>query len=61
MQRLGTDLMLICSSTHPEALGGIARMADDFAELGEMARKAEVRAGFEALAWGSFIYDHRDA
>jgi len=61
MQRLGTDLVLICSSTHPEALGGIARMADDFAELGEIARDAEVRVGFEALAWGRFIYDHRDA
>ncbi len=61
MNQLGTDLMLICSSTHPAALGGINRSADDLAELGEIAASCGVRVGFEALAWGRFINDHRDA
>lgn len=29
MQEMGTDLMLICSSVHPKAQGGIDRIADD--------------------------------
>lgn len=61
MQDLGTDLVLVCSSVHPEALGGIDRMADDFAELGERARARNLRVGFEALAWGKHVNDHRDA
>ena len=32
MNRLGTDLMLICSSVHPGAMGGIDRCADDLAD-----------------------------
>ena len=61
MQDLDTDLVLICSSCHPEALGGIDRAADDFAELGERAAKRGLRVGFEALAWGRHVNDHRDA
>ncbi|MCI5109421.1 MAG: sugar phosphate isomerase/epimerase and 4-hydroxyphenylpyruvate domain-containing protein [Marivita sp.] len=61
MQELGTDLVLICSSCHPAALGGIDRAAADFHELGERAAKRGLRIGFEALAWGRHINDHRDA
>ena len=61
MCELGTDLMLICSSVHPAALGGVDRCADDFQELGEIANSYGVRVGYEALAWGRFINDHRDA
>lgn len=61
MQELGTDLVLVCSSCHQEALGGIDRAAADFAELGERAAKRGLRVGFEALAWGKHVNDHRDA
>ena len=61
MQELGTDLILVCSSVHPEALGGIDRMAGDFAELGDRAAARGLRVGFEALAWGRHVNDHRDA
>ncbi|MFV0244204.1 MAG: bifunctional sugar phosphate isomerase/epimerase/4-hydroxyphenylpyruvate dioxygenase family protein [Qingshengfaniella sp.] len=61
MQDLGTDLMLVCSSVHPEGLGGISRMAADFTELGERAAARGLRVGFEALAWGRHVHDHRDA
>lgn len=33
----------------------------DFAELGERAARRGLRVGFEALAWGRYINDHRDA
>ena len=61
MNELGTDLMLVCSSVHPAALGGIDRMADDFRALGDLAARHDVRVGFEALAWGRHVSDHRDA
>jgi 4-hydroxyphenylpyruvate dioxygenase len=61
MEELGTDLMLICSSVHPHALGGIDRAAGDLAELGERAAKRGLRVGYEALAWGKHVSDHRDA
>ncbi|AXI47535.1 3-keto-5-aminohexanoate cleavage protein [Sulfitobacter sp. SK012] len=61
MQELGTDLVLICSSCHPAALGGIDRAAEDFQALGERAAKRGLRVGYEALAWGKHVNDHRDA
>ncbi|WP_323041305.1 bifunctional sugar phosphate isomerase/epimerase/4-hydroxyphenylpyruvate dioxygenase family protein [Gemmobacter sp.] len=61
MNQLGTDLVLVCSSIHPAAMGGIDRMAADFAELGDLARSHGVRVGFEALCWGRHVNDHRDA
>lgn len=61
MQELGTDLVLVCSNISPIALGGIDRAADDFRELGERAAKRGLRVGYEALAWGRHINDHRDA
>lgn len=61
MQELGTDLVLICSSCHPQAIGGIDRAAADFHELGERAEKKGLRIGYEALCWGKHVNDHRDA
>lgn len=61
MHQLGTDLVLVCSSVHPAAMGGIDRMAQDFHELGELAKAHDVRVGYEALAWGRHVNDHRDA
>jgi 4-hydroxyphenylpyruvate dioxygenase len=61
MTELGTDLVLICSSCHPKAIGGIDRAAADFHELGERAAQRGLRVGYEALAWGKHVNDHRDA
>ncbi len=61
MQELGTDLVLICSSVHPASLGGIERAAADLHELGERAAARGLRVGYEALAWGRHVNDHRDA
>ncbi len=61
MQQLGTDLVLVCSNVSPASLGGIDRAAADFHELGERAGRRGLRVGYEALAWGRHINDHRDA
>ena len=61
MEELGTSLMLVCSNVSPISLGGIDRAAADFAELGERAQKRGLKIGYEALAWGRHVSDHRDA
>jgi 4-hydroxyphenylpyruvate dioxygenase len=61
MNELGTDLILVCSNVSPAALGGIDRAAADFNELGDIAEGFGVRVGYEALAWGRHVNDHRDA
>ncbi len=61
MQELGAELMLVCSSLHPKALGGVERAADDLRELGQRAAARGLRVGYEALAWGRYVNDHRDA
>ena len=61
MAELGTDRILVCSTVHPASVGGIDRAADDFAELGEIAKPYGIQVGYEALAWGRHIHDHRDA
>src|SRR3546814_19350339 len=60
MQELGTDLVLVCSNVSPISLGGIARDAADFHELGARATKRGLRAGLRAVAWGGPLFDQRD-
>jgi 4-hydroxyphenylpyruvate dioxygenase len=61
MQELGAELMLVCSNVSGVALGGIDRAAADFNELGQRAQSRGLRVGYEALAWGRHVNDHRDA
>lgn len=61
MNRLGVDLILVCSNVSPKCLGGIDRSVEDFSELGELAKSFNIRVGYEALAWGRFVNDYRDA
>jgi 4-hydroxyphenylpyruvate dioxygenase len=61
MAELGTDLILLCSNCSPLASDDRGRMIDDLSELGERAAKRHMRVGYEALAWGRHIWDHRDA
>jgi 4-hydroxyphenylpyruvate dioxygenase len=58
---LGAPLLLVCSSVHPEALGEPERAVDDFQLLAERAAGRGLRIGYEALAWGRFVNDHRQA
>lgn len=61
MGELNTSRILVCSNCQPHSLGERQRIIDDFAELGERAAKRGILVGYEALAWGRHIYDHRDA
>ena len=61
MQRLGTALLLVCSSVSPEAIDDMERVAADLHELGELAQGHGITVGFEALCWGRHIFDYRQA
>jgi 4-hydroxyphenylpyruvate dioxygenase len=61
MEALGASLLLVCSSVHSEALGDRSRIVDDFRVLGERAVRRGLRVGYEALAWGRHVNDHRQA
>lgn len=61
MEELGTDLLLVCSSCSAIATGERERIIADLAEAGERAARRGLRLGYEALAWGRHVHDHRDA
>lgn len=61
MQELGADLLLLCSSCSPQAEGDRARLLADLAEAAERAGARGLRLGYEALAWGRHVNDHREA
>jgi 4-hydroxyphenylpyruvate dioxygenase len=61
MEQLGTDLLLVCSNVSPVSSGDRGRIVADFRELGERAARRGLRVGYEALAWGRHVADHRDA
>jgi 4-hydroxyphenylpyruvate dioxygenase len=61
MQELGAPLLLICSNVSPASSGDRSRIVADLRELAERAARRGLRAGYEALAWGRHIFDHRDA
>ena len=61
MGELGTDRILVCSNCSPQALGERNRIVADLHELGERAAKRAIIVGYEALAWGRHVFDHRDA
>ncbi len=61
MGELGAPRILICSNVSPHALGGIDRAAEDLRALGDIAGEHGVEIGYEALAWGRFVSDYRDA
>jgi 4-hydroxyphenylpyruvate dioxygenase len=55
MQALGTDLILVCSNTHPATLDDDARAAADLAEMADRAARRGLRVGYEALCWGRHV------
>ena len=54
MQALGTDLALVCTTTHPAAIDDTERAVADFREMAERAGKRGLRIGVEGLAWSRY-------
>ncbi|MGW1007983.1 bifunctional sugar phosphate isomerase/epimerase/4-hydroxyphenylpyruvate dioxygenase family protein [Streptomyces sp. NPDC002520] len=60
MERLGADLLLVCSSVAPEAIDDDALAATQLRLLADRAQQRGIRIAYEALAWGRHVrtYDH---
>ena len=61
MQSLGTDLLLVASSTHPEACSDLERMTADLSKLAERLEKRDMHAAYMALPWARHIKNHEAA
>jgi 4-hydroxyphenylpyruvate dioxygenase len=60
MERLGADLMLVCSNVSESAIDDDALAAAHLRTLAEHAGEHGIRIAYEALAWGRHVrdYDH---
>jgi 4-hydroxyphenylpyruvate dioxygenase len=60
MERLGADLMLVCSNVSESAIDDDALAAAHLRTLAEQAAEHGIRIAYEALAWGRHVrdYDH---
>ncbi|GGV41419.1 4-hydroxyphenylpyruvate dioxygenase [Streptomyces longisporoflavus] len=60
MERLGADLLLVCSSVAPDAVDDDALAAEQLRQLADRAADHGIRIAYEALAWGRHVstYDH---
>ncbi|MBL8270735.1 bifunctional sugar phosphate isomerase/epimerase/4-hydroxyphenylpyruvate dioxygenase family protein [Steroidobacter sp.] len=61
MEQVGTDLLIVGSNASLATSGDRQRIVEDFHELAERAHARGMRIGYEALAWGRYIFDHREA
>lgn len=61
MQRLGMDLMLVCSNVATATVDSDEVSANQLSRLGDLAGEYGVRLAYEALAWGTFVSDYRRA
>ncbi|MGW0904921.1 bifunctional sugar phosphate isomerase/epimerase/4-hydroxyphenylpyruvate dioxygenase family protein [Streptomyces sp. NPDC002853] len=60
MERLGADLLLVCSSVAPESVDDDKLAAEQLRLLTDRAAEHGIRIAYEALAWGRHVstYDH---
>jgi 4-hydroxyphenylpyruvate dioxygenase len=61
MEQLGADLLIVGSNASTAASGDRQRIVEDFLQLADRAQARGMRIGYEALAWGRYIFDHREA
>ena len=61
MQSLGTDLLLVCSSCHPESSADRNMILSDLAELSKRAAKRAFRVAYLAVPWGRHIQTEMQA
>jgi 4-hydroxyphenylpyruvate dioxygenase len=61
MERLGADLMLVCSNVSQSARDDDALAAAQLKTLAERAAERGIRIAYEALAWGRHVDDYAHA
>ncbi|MDO5739987.1 MAG: TIM barrel protein [Ornithinimicrobium sp.] len=61
MDRLGTELILVCSHVGEDAVSNIDQLSSQLHTVGRLAAEHGVRVAYEALAWGRHVNDYRVA
>ncbi|MEV4175232.1 TIM barrel protein [Nonomuraea sp. NPDC049709] len=61
MERLGADLLLVCSNVSPAAIGDDELAAEHLRLLAERAAEHGIRIAYEALAWGRHVNEYLHA
>ncbi|OMH34926.1 sugar phosphate isomerase/epimerase and 4-hydroxyphenylpyruvate domain-containing protein [Tersicoccus sp. Bi-70] len=61
MERLGADLLLVCSNVATATIDDDALAAEQLSALGDAAAEHGIRLAYEALAWGRYVNDYRRA
>ena len=61
MEALGTRTLFVCSNVSPLAINNIDRAAGDLADLANRAALRGFSVGYEALSWGHWVADYRQA
>ncbi|WP_156761495.1 sugar phosphate isomerase/epimerase and 4-hydroxyphenylpyruvate domain-containing protein [Microbacterium karelineae] len=61
MERLGTDLMLLCSNAGTATTGDEDVLVRQLGAFADLAAERGIRVAYEALAWGRHVDDYRDA
>lgn len=61
MERLGTDLMLLCSNVGTATIDDDDLAAEQLGRLADLAAARGIRIAYEALAWGRYVDDYRRA
>jgi 4-hydroxyphenylpyruvate dioxygenase len=61
MEQVGCELLIVGSNSSAVALGDRQRAMEDLRQLAERARMRGMRIGYEALSWGRYVFDHREA
>lgn len=57
-EALGSDVLLVCSSTSRHAESDPALLARDLCKLATLALPLGIRIAYEALSWGRFVNDY---
>lgn len=61
MQRLGADMMLLCSNVATATVPDFDVAATQIGALADLAAEYGIDIAYEALAWGRYVSDYRDA
>lgn len=61
MNRLGAKLVLLCSNVGTATIGDPEVAAQQLSQLADRAALHGIRIAYEALAWGRYVSDYRDA
>ncbi|WP_424463808.1 bifunctional sugar phosphate isomerase/epimerase/4-hydroxyphenylpyruvate dioxygenase family protein [Pseudoclavibacter helvolus] len=61
MRRVGASMVLLCSNVGTATVSDRARTAGQLGRLADVAAEYGIDIAYEALAWGRFVSDYRDA